>query len=103
MSEIKFVENLTLPCNIKAESGWKMIVQHGGKIKAIEIVGWTIYPRSLATGPFGFGSEIALKATPFGAPEFDGSKFLGNTFDPCAADHQIEQSIASWRRVYPSV
>jgi hypothetical protein len=102
MSEIKFVENLTLPCNIKAEPGWKMLVKHQNEVRTIDVIGWQLIPTTMDTGGiFGIGiTQIVLRANPLISSEFSGCEFLGRVFGPSATPEEITKSIETWQKIY---
>jgi hypothetical protein len=102
MSEIKFVENLTVPCNLKAEPGWKMLVKQGNEVKAIDVVGWQLVPTAIDVGGiFGFGNtQIVLRCNPLISSEFSSAEFLGRVFGPSATSEEITKSIETWQKIY---
>lgn len=102
MSEIKFIENVTIPCDVKAEPGWKMLVLHDGKVTLVDVVGWHIEPRFVDVGGmFGFGgSTIVLGCDPVMLSEFANSKLLNRIFDPSKSKEEIEETTERMRKLY---
>jgi hypothetical protein len=102
MNKIKFVENMTIPFDAKAEPGWKMIAKHNNEVKAIDVIGWRIGPSTIDVGGFfGFGgTQIVLRCDPLIPLEFVDAQFLGRLFGPTAAPEEIAKSIETWQKIY---
>ena len=102
MSEIKFIAHVTIPCNVKAEPGWNMLVLHDRKVKLVDVVGWQIEPRFVDVGGmFGFGgSTIVLGCNPAMSSEFANSELLKQIFDPSKSKEEIEETTERMRKIY---